>query len=193
MLRASAIAVAPIPCPFIFAYPRDVYRGRPALVDAFRFGLRDTLSSWRSFRKFVSNSANTPSMSRKHLPAAVAYFFYKYEIMSDTELTTLEQDLLLAVIALHPHAYGVSIQDHIKERTGREPLTGGIYASLDRLEEKGFVKSRQGEPTKERGGKRKLYFTITAPGQHTLSQSLLQRENLRLQSMVARTDADTCH
>jgi PadR family transcriptional regulator, regulatory protein PadR len=40
-----------------------------------------------------------------------------------------------------------SIQDHIKARTGREPSTGSIYASLDRLEEKGFVKSRRGEPT----------------------------------------------
>ena len=98
-----------------------------------------------------------------------ANFFYKYEIM---ELTSLEQHLLLAIIGLHPNAYGVSIQDHIKERTGREPSTGSIYAAIDRLEEKGFVKSRQGEPTKERGGRRKLYFTITAPGQHTLRQSL---------------------
>jgi len=92
--------------------------------------------------------------------------------MSDTELTTLEQHLLLAIIALHPNAYGVSIQDHIKARTGREPSTGSIYASLDRLEEKGFVKSRQGEATPERGGKRKLYFTITAPGQRALKESL---------------------
>jgi len=88
------------------------------------------------------------------------------------ELTTLEQHLLLAIIGLHPNAYGVSIQEHIKERTGREPSTGSIYASLDRLEEKGFVKSRQGEATPERGGKRKLYFTITAPGQRALKESL---------------------
>jgi DNA-binding PadR family transcriptional regulator len=108
-----------------------------------------------------------------------ADFFYTYEIMSDAELTTLEQHLLLAIIALHPNGYGVSIQDHIRERTGREPSTGSIYASLDRLEEKGFVKSRQGEPTKERGGKRKLYFTITAPGQHTLRQSLQAIDELR--------------
>ena len=100
------------------------------------------------------------------------YFFYNSEIMSDTELTTLEQHLLLAIIGLHPNAYGVSIQDHIKARTGREPSTGSIYASLDRLEEKGFVKSRQGEPTAERGGKRKLYFTITAPGHGALKESL---------------------
>jgi PadR family transcriptional regulator, regulatory protein PadR len=88
------------------------------------------------------------------------------------ELTTLEQHLLLAVLGLHPNAYGISIQDHIKERTGREPSTGSVYASLDRLEEKGFVKSRQGEATAERGGKRKLYFTITAPGQRALRESL---------------------
>src|SRR5262252_6160306 len=91
--------------------------------------------------------------------------------MSD-ELTTLEQHLLLAIIALHPNGYGVSIQDHIKERTGREPTTGSIYASLDRLEEKGFVKSRQGEKTAERGGRRKLYFIIAAPGQRALRESL---------------------
>jgi DNA-binding PadR family transcriptional regulator len=88
------------------------------------------------------------------------------------ELTSLEQQVLLAVLGLHPNAYGVSIQDHIKERTGREPSTGSVYAALDRLGEKGFVKSRQGEATKERGGKRKLYFTITAPGQYSLRQSL---------------------
>jgi PadR family transcriptional regulator PadR len=88
------------------------------------------------------------------------------------QLTTLEQHLLLAVLGLHPKAYGVSIQDHIKDRTGREPSLGSIYASLDRLEEKGFVKSRQGEATAERGGKRKMYFTITALGRHTLHESL---------------------
>jgi PadR family transcriptional regulator, regulatory protein PadR len=88
------------------------------------------------------------------------------------ELTTLEQHLLLAIRGLHPNAYGVSIQEHIKDRTGREPSTGSVYAGLDRLEEEGFVKSRQGEATAERGGKRKLYFTITAPGQRALMESL---------------------
>jgi DNA-binding PadR family transcriptional regulator len=88
------------------------------------------------------------------------------------ELTTLEQHLLLAILGLHPNGYGVSMQDHIKNRTGREPSTGSVYASLDRLEDKGFVKSRQGGATAERGGKRKLYFTITAPGQRALKESL---------------------
>src|SRR5260370_36765578 len=87
-------------------------------------------------------------------PLQSVHFFYKQEIMSDTELTTLEQHLLLAIIGLHPNAYGVSIQDHIKARTGREPSTGSIYASLDRLEENGFVKSRQGRPAKAHSGNR---------------------------------------
>src|SRR5215831_8643977 len=94
------------------------------------------------------------------------------------ELTTLEQHLLLAIIGLHPNAYGLSIQEYIKDRTGREPSTGSIYASLDRLEEKGFVKSRQGEATPERGGKRKLHFTITGSGQHTLRESLQAIQSL---------------
>ena len=95
------------------------------------------------------------------------------------ELTSLEQHLLLAIIGLYPNAYGVSIQDYIKERTGREPSTGSVYAAIDRLEEKGFVKSRQGEKTAERGGKAKLYFMITAPGQHALRQSLQAIDGLR--------------
>jgi DNA-binding PadR family transcriptional regulator len=90
----------------------------------------------------------------------------------ETQLTTLEQHVLLAVMGLHPNAYGVAIQDHIRDRTGHEPSIGSIYAALDRLGEKGFVSSRQGEPTAARGGKRKIYFTITGPGQHTLRQSL---------------------
>jgi PadR family transcriptional regulator, regulatory protein PadR len=95
------------------------------------------------------------------------------------ELTALEQQIMLAIIGLHPTAYGVSIQDHIKDRTGREPSIGSIYASLDRLEQKGFVASRQGEATAERGGKRKLYFTVTAPGERTLKQSLRGLDSLR--------------
>jgi DNA-binding PadR family transcriptional regulator len=87
-------------------------------------------------------------------------------------LSALEQQVMLAIMALHPNGYGVSIQDHIHEKTGREPSFGTIYASLDRLEEKGYVKARQGEATAERGGKRKLYFTLTAHGQKKLSQSL---------------------
>jgi PadR family transcriptional regulator PadR len=88
------------------------------------------------------------------------------------ELTTLEQHALLAIVALKSNAYGIAIQDHIAQTARYEPSVGGLYAALDRLGEKGFVKSKQGEATAERGGRRKLYFSITAPGQKALSQSL---------------------
>lgn len=88
------------------------------------------------------------------------------------ELTTLEQHAMLAIAALHPDAYGISIQHHIERIAGYEPSVGSVYAALDRLEEKGFVRSRQGEATRERGGRRKLYFSITAPGQKALRGSL---------------------
>jgi PadR family transcriptional regulator PadR len=88
------------------------------------------------------------------------------------DIGAFEQHVLLAIVALHPDAYGVSIQDHIQRRAGYEPSIGSIYAAVDRLEEKGFIKSRQGEKTPERGGKRKLHFTVTASGQTTLKESL---------------------
>jgi PadR family transcriptional regulator PadR len=84
----------------------------------------------------------------------------------------LEQHVLLAIVALHPDAYGVSIQDHIQRRAGYEPSIGSVYAAVDRLEEKGFIKSRQGEPGPRPGGRRKLHFTVTANGQATLQESL---------------------
>jgi DNA-binding PadR family transcriptional regulator len=94
-------------------------------------------------------------------------------------LSALEQQVMLAVLGLHPNAYGVSIADHIERRASYEPSVGSIYAALERLEQKGFVKQRQGEPTAARGGKRKLYFTITAPGEVALKQSLRAIKSLQ--------------
>jgi len=88
------------------------------------------------------------------------------------ELTTLEQHAMLAIVALQPNAYGISIQDHISQKAGYQPSVGSIYAALDRLEEKGFVRSKQGEATRERGGRRKLYFWLTAPGKKALTESI---------------------
>jgi DNA-binding PadR family transcriptional regulator len=86
------------------------------------------------------------------------------------KISLLEQYILQAVISLHPNGYGVSIQDRL-EQAGHKASIGSIYAALDRLDEKGFVKFREGEPTKERGGRRKLYVTITAPGQRALHEA----------------------
>jgi PadR family transcriptional regulator, regulatory protein PadR len=90
------------------------------------------------------------------------------------DLSTLEQHVLLAVVGLHPNAYGVSIADHIEQVAGYEPSVGSVYASIERLEQKGYVTTRQGEVTAMRGGKRKLYVTITADGKSALRESLHQ-------------------
>jgi DNA-binding PadR family transcriptional regulator len=94
-------------------------------------------------------------------------------------LSALEQMTMLAILRLHPDAYGVAIQDQIGDRTGKEPSIGSVYAALDRLERKGLVENRRGEPTAERGGRAKLYFTLTASGSATLEQSLVALDSLR--------------
>ena len=72
--------------------------------------------------------------------------------------------VLLAVIRLGDEAYGVPISHAIEDTTGREAALGSVYASLERLEEKGFVSSTLGDPTPERGGRAKRYFRVTTKG-----------------------------
>jgi len=89
------------------------------------------------------------------------------------QLTALDQKVMLAAINLHPNAYGVAIQDHVRERTGEAPPSiGSLYAAIERLEDRGFIRTRLGEPTKARGGRAKLYVVVTARGQASLKQSL---------------------
>ena len=85
-------------------------------------------------------------------------------------LGEFEQLCLLAVVRLGANAYGVTILDEIEKRTGREPNIGSIYATLDRMEEKGFVSSKLGEATAVRGGRPKRYFKIEAPGVEALER-----------------------
>jgi PadR family transcriptional regulator PadR len=95
------------------------------------------------------------------------------------ELGVLDQQLMLAILRLRPRAYGVSIQQVIEDKTKRNYSIGAIYAGLGRLEEKGFIRSKAGEPTAERGGRAKLYFDLTAPGQVVLSNSLRAIDSMR--------------
>ena len=72
--------------------------------------------------------------------------------------------VLLALIRLGDEAYGVPISDEIEATLGRSVSVGSVYITLDRLERKGLVSSRLGEPTAERGGRAKTYFRPTARG-----------------------------
>ena len=86
-------------------------------------------------------------------------------------LGEFEQFVLLAILRLKENAYGVSIRSEISKRTGRDTAPGALYTTLDRLEEKGFVKSRMGEPTQERGGRAKRFYTVTASGINAIARS----------------------
>ena len=68
-------------------------------------------------------------------------------------LGEFEQVVLLAILRLADDAYGLTIRREIAECTEREPAPGALYTTLDRLEEKGLVASKYGDPTPERGGR----------------------------------------
>jgi DNA-binding PadR family transcriptional regulator len=92
-------------------------------------------------------------------------------------LGEFEHIVLLAVLRLGEGAYGVTVRQEIQTRTGRTVSFGAIYATLNRLEAKGLVTSRAGEPTPERGGRAKRLFRVTAHGLRSVheAQRVLKR------------------
>ena len=79
-------------------------------------------------------------------------------------LGNFELMVLLAVLRLGEDAYGVTIGRELEEQTGREVVIASVYATLERLEERGLVSSSLGDSTPERGGRAKRYFRITGEG-----------------------------
>ena len=72
--------------------------------------------------------------------------------------------VLLALMRLGEDAYGVTIADELEKETGREVVIANVYATLERLQDRGFVSSGLGDATPERGGRAKRYFLITGAG-----------------------------
>lgn len=93
-------------------------------------------------------------------------------------LGEFELMVLLALMHLGDDAYGVPISREIEQRSGREVALGSVYAALDRLEEKGLITSRLGDPTAERGGRAKRYFKVTAQGIHSVRDTQKALTNL---------------
>ena len=100
-------------------------------------------------------------------------------------LGDFEQLVLLALVRLGDAAYGVSIHDEIVRRARREVTIAAVYKTLERLEDKGLVSSREGAPTPERGGRRKKHYRLLAAGHRALTQSLSA-----LRSMTEGLDAE---
>lgn len=94
-----------------------------------------------------------------------AHKFFNMEEMRDRDyLSQRELMVLLAILRIRANAYGMSIAREIEQHSGREVALAGIYAALERLENKGLVHSERGAPTPERGGKARTYFDLTATG-----------------------------
>ena len=92
--------------------------------------------------------------------------------MPVANLGELEQLILLAIARVGDDAYGVTVRREIALRTRRDLSFGSVYTTLSRLEAKGFVTSRLGDPTPERGGRRKKHYVISAGGRRALQRSL---------------------
>lgn len=100
------------------------------------------------------------------------YFFAIIEVMSKRHyFGELELMILLSVLHLGDEAYGVPVVRDLEQRCGREVSLGSIYASLERLEARGMVASRLGDPVPERGGKARRYFRVTKAGMRQLGET----------------------
>jgi len=86
-------------------------------------------------------------------------------------LGEFELVVMLTVIRLGDGAYGVPVSREIEQQTGRDVAFGTVYATLERLQKKGFVSSHLGEATPERGGRAKRYFRVTATGLRTVRET----------------------
>lgn len=95
-----------------------------------------------------------------------------------SRLGEFEKVVLLALASFEESAYGVEIFDAIARITGREGSITGVYVTLSRLEEKGYVRSHLGKATSQRGGRAKRFFTLQPAGAEALKRSRESMEAL---------------
>ena len=106
-----------------------------------------------------------------------------------TILGEFEQLVLLAVLRLGREAYGASVSLEIEAHSGRDVSVAAVHTTLDRLEHKGFTRSRLGDPTPQRGGKRKRHYEVTPAGVRALQHSMraLRRMTKGLEDLLGES------
>ncbi len=97
-------------------------------------------------------------------------FVIQYRTMS-TSLGALELAALLAVARLGSDAYGLAVRRVLADRLGRDYSVGAVYTTLQRLEDKGLLRSRASDPLPVRGGRSRRHFTLTAAGTRALREA----------------------
>ena len=90
---------------------------------------------------------------------------------ADRVLGDFEQLVLFATLRLCSDGYGASIQREIEACAGRQVSLTAVYTTLDRLENKGLVRSWTGEPTPQRGGRRKKHYVVLPAGEAALRRT----------------------
>src|SRR6478609_5815845 len=98
--------------------------------------------------------------------------------MKKFQLGEFEEIVILTIGVLYKDAYGVSIKNEIESRLSRTVSMGALHTALVRLEDKGYIKSVDGEATEERMGRPKKYFQITALGKKAMEYSKETRNQL---------------
>jgi DNA-binding PadR family transcriptional regulator len=98
--------------------------------------------------------------------------------MNNHSIGEFEELVLLVVAANHNEAYGVLILQQLEEKLNKKVNISAIHVALKRMENKGFVESKFGGITKERGGRRKKYYVITAFGKKVLDHQYSLRTSI---------------
>ncbi|MEQ9425871.1 MAG: PadR family transcriptional regulator [Cyclobacteriaceae bacterium] len=98
--------------------------------------------------------------------------------MSKDYLGEFEELVLLMVMVLKDDAYGLAVVDEFEKQTNRRVTIGAVHATLNRLEDKGYLESFMGDATAERGGRRKRLFKLTASGKKALTHARDIKVNL---------------
>jgi DNA-binding PadR family transcriptional regulator len=104
--------------------------------------------------------------------------FRKIVGMKKYQLGEFEEIVILTVAVLHKEAYGLAVKKEIEERLGRNVSMGALHTALVRLEDKGYIRSYEGESTEERMGRPKKYFQITALGKKAMEYTRDTRNDL---------------
>ncbi len=86
-------------------------------------------------------------------------------------LTVFEETVMIAVFHMKDDAYSVTIHRKILEISGKDVIVGTLFHALDQLTRKGYLEKKKGKPAQEKGGKSKMFYTVSEEGLKALEQT----------------------
>ena len=113
-------------------------------------------------------------MFTRRLPTKINLIYYVEHMKSAPSIGQFEQIVMTAVLRCGRDAYGVTIHEAVEKLSAPKSVAlGAVYATLDRLEDKGLVSSWLADPTPERGGRSKRHYQLEQGGKRALRESVL--------------------